>query len=226
MQSSVLCSMTRLLTRLFIGLRLRRLQVLALPPLLAITMCTGEELPLQPDTFASHPHLQRARQYGQKRRVNGIGDFGEVTPRLFRGAQPNKRGYEALAKMGIDIVVDVRGNRASERKEVRRLGMQYVPIPWHCMFLRDEVFARFLRLMRDNPNKKVFVHCRLGDDRTGMMIAAYRMAADGWTADEALIEMRQFGFNEAHHFMCPGLASYEKEFPEHLRRNPVFRGLH
>jgi len=223
MQSSVHCSMTRL----SIAIRFRGPQVLAVTLLLAITVSGGEDRPHQPGSSASHPHLSRIRQYGQKRRVNGIGDFGEVTPRLFRGAQPNKRGYEALAKMGVNIVVDVRGNRAnSEGKEVRRHGMQYVPIPWHCMFLRDEVFARFLKLMRDNPDKKVFVHCRLGDDRTGMMIAAYRMAAEGWTADEAMIEMRQFGFNEAHHFMCPGLASYEKDFPEHLRRNPVFRGLH
>jgi len=176
-----------------------------------------------------HPHLYlyRARQSGQKRRIQGISNFGEVTPRLFRGAQPNKRGYEALAKMGVDIVVDTRGNRTkSEGKEVRRHGMQYVAIPWHCPFPRDETFARFLKLMRDNPGKKVFVHCRLGDDRTGMMIAAYRMGAEGWTADEAMIEMREFGFNRAHHFICPGLASYEKEFPEHLRRDPVFRGLH
>jgi len=222
MQSSALCSMTRL----SMAVRFRRLPVLAVPLLWAITMC-GEELPLQPDSSASHPHFYRARQSGQKRRINGIGNFGEVTPRLFRGAQPNKRGYQALARMGVEIVVDTRGNRTkSEGKEVRRHGMQYVAIPWHCPFPRDETFARFLKLMRDNPNKKVFVHCRLGDDRTGMMIAAYRMAAEGWTADEAMIEMREFGFNQAHHFICPGLASYEKEFPEHLRRDPVFRGLH
>ena len=128
--------------------------------------------------------------------------------------------------MGIDIVVDTRGNRTkSEGKEVRRHGMQYVSIPWHCPFPKDETFARFLKLMHDNPDKKVFVHCRLGDDRTGMMIAAYRMAAEGWTADEAMVEMRQFGFNRANHFICPGLSSYEKDFPEHLRRDPVFRGL-
>jgi protein tyrosine phosphatase (PTP) superfamily phosphohydrolase (DUF442 family) len=164
--------------------------------------------------------------YGEKRRVNGIGNFGEVTPRLYRGAQPNKRGYAALAKMGVNIVVDTRGNRKSEAKEVRRHGMQYVAIPWHCPFPRDETFARFLKLMRDNPDKKVFVHCRLGDDRTGMMIASYRMAAEGWTADEAMVEMRQFGFNRLHHMICPRLSSYEEHFPEHLRRNPVFRGLY
>ena len=208
------------------ALRFHRLGVLAFPVWMAVTLCSGEERPPQPDNSASHLHLYRARQSGQKRRINGIGNFGEVTPRLFRGAQPNKRGYAALAKIGINIVVDTRGNRTnSEGKEVRRHGMEYVAIPWHCPFPRDEVFARFVRLLKENPNKKVFVHCRLGDDRTGMMIAAYRMAAEGWTADEAMIEMRQFGFNRAHHFICPGLASYEKDFPEHLRSDPVFRGL-
>ena len=223
---SVLCSVFDGSTSM--DILFRSLKALAVPLLLAITVCSGEEQLRQPGGSESHPHLHlyRARQSGQKRRINGISNFGEVTPRLFRGAQPNKRGYEALARMGIDIVVDTRGNRTnSEGKEVRHHGMQYVAIPWHCPFPKDESFARFLRLMRDNPNKKVFVHCRLGDDRTGMMIAAYRMGAEGWTADEAMVEMREFGFNRAHHVICPGLASYEKEFPEHLRRNPAFRGL-
>jgi protein tyrosine phosphatase (PTP) superfamily phosphohydrolase (DUF442 family) len=166
------------------------------------------------------------RAYGEKRRVSGISDFGEVTPRLFRGAQPNHAGFRALSKMSVAIVVDTRGNRSkSEGREVRRLGMRYVAIPWHCPFPHDEAFAKFLRLLRENPDKKVFVHCRLGDDRTGMMIAAYRMADEDWTADEAMREMRKFGFSEAHHLICPTLASYEEHFPEHLRTNPLFRGV-
>src|SRR6267378_2594342 len=135
MQAFVLCSMARLSMDI-------RFQALAVPLLLAITICSGEERPDASNSSASHPHLYRARQSGQKRRVNGIGDFGEVTPRLFRGAQPDKkRGYAALAKMGIDIVGDTRGNRTkSEGKEVRRHGMQYVAIPWHCPFPKDETF--------------------------------------------------------------------------------------
>jgi len=128
--------------------------------------------------------------------------------------------------MGVGIVVDTRGNRTkSEGREVRRLGMRYVAIPWHCPFPHDEAFAKFLRLLRENPDKKVFVHCRLGDDRTGMMIAAYRMADEDWTADEAMREMRKFGFSETHHLICPTLASYEEHFPERLRTNPLFRGV-
>ena len=166
------------------------------------------------------------RVFGEKRKVDGTGNFGEVSPTLFRGAQPTQRGLAALAKMGIEIVVDTRGDRSNtEGKEVRRLGMQYVAIPWHCPFPHDEVFARFLKLLHDNPNKKVFVHCRLGDDRTGMMIASYRMAVEGWSADDAMREMQHFGFNREHHFICPRLASYEHSFPARLKSNPAFKDL-
>ena len=104
--------------------------------------------------------------------------------------------------------------------------MQYVSIPWRCPFPKDEVFVKFLKLLRDNPAKKVFVHCRLGDDRTGMMVASYRMAMQGWTADEAMLEMEQFGYSSVHRFaLCPRLAWYEKEFPEHMKKNPAFQQL-
>jgi tyrosine-protein phosphatase SIW14 len=173
----------------------------------------------------SQPHAPRVR--GEKRKVKGIGNFGVVTPTLFRGAQPSKKGFKTLAQMGVDIVVDTRGNRTnSEGKEVRALGMKYVAIPWHCPFPHDDVFVRFLKLLEENPNKKVFVHCRLGDDRTGMMIASYRMAAEGWSADKAMLEMQHFGFSRAHHFICPRLASYEQSFPTRLKSNPAFIGLH
>jgi protein-tyrosine phosphatase len=79
--------------------------------------------------------------------------------------------------------------------------------------------------LHENKGKKVFVHCRLGDDRTGMMVAAYRMADEGWTADEAMAEMKAFGFSCGHHFICPGLAHYEKEFPHRLRNNPAFAAI-
>ena len=153
--------------------------------------------------------------------LEGVGDFAEVTPTLYRGGQPSRVGYEALARMGVNIVVDARlSGKGDERKNVEKAGMQYVAIPWHCLFPKDDVFVRFLALLRDNPGKKVFVHCRYGDDRTGMMIAAYRMSVEGWSADEALKEMDEFGF---HHVVCHSLNEYERDFPEHLKQNPAFQ---
>jgi tyrosine-protein phosphatase SIW14 len=160
-----------------------------------------------------------------KLKLQGVPQFGQVTPTLYRGAQPTKEGLANLAKLGINIVVDLRGSRASERQVVTELGMKYVPLPWRCFSPHDEHFAQFLTLLRENPDKKIFVHCRVGDDRTGMDIAAYRMAEQGWTAEEARKEMVDFGVNWFHSTICPGLASYEKQFPEHFKASPAFKDL-
>jgi tyrosine-protein phosphatase SIW14 len=157
--------------------------------------------------------------------LNGVPAFGEVTPKLYRGGQPTKEGFRNLAKMGIKIVVDLRGSRDSERQLVTELGMKYVSLHWRCYHPRDEPVAQFLMLIRENPGMKIFVHCRVGDDRTGMDIAAYRMADQGWTAEEAKKEMEAYGVNWFHRTICPGLSSYEESFPERLKTSPAFEKL-
>ncbi len=173
----------------------------------------------------AYPPPPGAHSPTAKLQLRGVQKFGEVTRTLYRGAQPTKEGFANLRKLGINIVVDLRGNRSSERRIVNALGMTYVPLPWRCYSPHDEHFARFLTLLRENPDKKVFVHCRVGDDRTGMDIAAYRMAEQGWTADEARKEMTVFGVNWFHNAICPRLGSYEKHFPERWQTSPAFRDL-
>lgn len=171
----------------------------------------------------TQPAASAEHSAGKKLTLPGVKNFGEVTPLLYRGAQPSPEGFKALAGMGIDIVVDARlSGKDAERKAVTKAGMQYVSIPWHCLLPKDKTIAQFLAVLRDNPNKKIFVHCRYGDDRTGMMIAAYRMAVENWTAEEAWKELLKFGFNRT---LCFPLGSYEKSFPEHLKKNGELRGV-
>jgi tyrosine-protein phosphatase SIW14 len=179
--------------------------------------------PTQQQTETQQPPADTPAEFIGKQLIP---DFAAVTPALYRGAQPRQHGFEALAKMGIQIVVDLRGDRDGERTEVTSLGMQYVPMHWQCSFPKDRVFADFLTLIRKNPGKKIFVHCRVGDDRTGMMIAAYRMAEEGWTAKQAMEEMTKYGFSFAHsRLICPRLSEYEEHFPERFATKPEFEEL-
>jgi protein tyrosine phosphatase (PTP) superfamily phosphohydrolase (DUF442 family) len=197
---------------------LRRRKCAVLFVLVAL-LATASDQPVTKSERHAADHHEMAR----KITVVGVGNFGEVTPHLFRGGQPKGTGYEHLKAMGIDIVVDGRlSGKEAERRKATKAGMQFVSMPWHCLFPKDHVFAQFLKLLRNNPDKKVFVHCRYGDDRTGMMIAAYRMAVEGWTPEEARDEMEKFGF---HRMVCPSLVPYEKKFPSILKKSATFRDL-
>ena len=163
---------------------------------------------------------------GSRRHYVDLLNFAEVSPKLYRGGQPGADGLKELKKMGVDIVIDMRGSKSThEEAAVSELGMQYVSIPWHCPFPNDEKFARFLKIIEDNPDKKIFVHCRLGDDRTGMAIAAYRMAEEDWPAEDALNEMKEFGYHGWHRAVCPNLGTYARHFPEHLAKKAAFKDL-
>jgi protein tyrosine phosphatase (PTP) superfamily phosphohydrolase (DUF442 family) len=184
-------------------------------------------LPCVPWTLVAQegslPSVLAPRSMGSRKSAVGLPNFGEVTPNLFRGGQPGAEGFKTLKEMGVGIVVDMRGgSNEHEKVAVTKLGMRYVSIPWHCTFPSDEPMARFLKLMQENRDKKVFVHCRLGADRTGMAVAAYRMAREGWSADEALLEMTKFGFDWEHHMFCPTLERFERSFPQRLSRDEAF----
>jgi protein tyrosine/serine phosphatase len=58
----------------------------------------------------------------------------------------------------------------------------------------DKNVAEFLAVMR-NPMTKwpVYVHCFAGIHRTGVHCAVYRIERNGWSADEALTELKAFG---------------------------------
>jgi tyrosine-protein phosphatase SIW14 len=194
---------------------------------LAAMMCTVAyaQQPESPAPSAAASPARTERAPGREIRLEGVPKFGEVTPTLYRGSQPKKEGFAKLAEFGITIVVDLRGSRDKEREEVTKLGMQYVAIPWRCFNPEDKDFAQFLALLRKNPGGKVFVHCNTGIDRTGMMIAAYRIAEQGWTAAEARKEMDAYGFSILHRGICPRLADYEEDFPKRWATSSAFQDL-
>jgi protein tyrosine phosphatase (PTP) superfamily phosphohydrolase (DUF442 family) len=162
--------------------------------------------------------------------IRGVENAGKISEFLYRGAQPRGEGYDELKKLGISIVVDLRnskpvkseGGATREQVKVQAAGMRYVEIPTNAFFGPTEFqVATFLQLLHDNPNQKVFVHCYFGDDRTGTMVATYRIAIDHWTSDEAYNEMRAYHFHK--HLILMG--HFVKFFPAEFALSPTFATL-
>jgi tyrosine-protein phosphatase SIW14 len=160
--------------------------------------------------------------FAEKIYVPGISDFGKVNDFLYRGAQPKDDGLEQLKKFGIDTIVDLRGELhgliENERQRAESLGIRFINLPgsgWATP--KDEEIAQFFSLVRERPKRKIFIHCWLGGDRSGMFIAAYRIAFEGWSPQQAIQEMRTFHYL---HFWHPNMARWVKRFPDRLAQSP------
>jgi tyrosine-protein phosphatase SIW14 len=161
----------------------------------------------------------------EKLKLAGLPRFGRINDCLYRGAQPYAEGLQQLKKLGITTIIDLRGEDLHrvdwERKQAEALGIRFIHLPvsgWSTP--SDEQVAQFFSIFRSKANEKVFVHCRLGEDRTGVFIASYRIAFDHWSSDQALNEMLAFGFNHLWH---PSMASYIRSLPQRLQSDPILK---
>lgn len=131
--------------------------------------------------------------------VEGVGNFQKVDDHVSRGAQPTPQGFNNLNKLGIKVVVDLRepGDRSLlENKIVTAAGMKYVSVPMYGMATpKNESVQKVLALLEDTFSGPVFVHCKRGADRTGGVIACYRIEHDGWKNAKALLEARSMGMS-------------------------------
>jgi uncharacterized protein (TIGR01244 family) len=135
----------------------------------------------------------------------GVPNFHQVDEHLYRGAQPKPAGFQSLAQLGVKTVIDLRGGQGhlkSETALVEAAGMRYISVPMAGLSApSNEQIAKVLTAINDSEAWPVFVHCRHGEDRTGTIIACYRISHDGWPADKALKEAREHGMSRVQHGM-------------------------
>jgi protein tyrosine/serine phosphatase len=140
-----------------------------------------------------------------------IENFGQVSDHYYRGAQPEGRDYADLAALGVRTIIDLQTDGdPNEARLAKAAGLNYYVIPMSTRRAPTaDQLAMFFRLVSD-PANPVYVHCKGGRHRTGVMTAAYRMAFDRWTADRAYDEMKRYDFGPS--FLHPEFKSYVYSF--------------
>jgi tyrosine-protein phosphatase SIW14 len=126
-------------------------------------------------------------------------NFHKVNSKIYRGAQPKVGGMQQLAGLGIKTIVNLRGQGEgvrNEQEEARAEGLRYFSIPFDRMGRPDDAkLKQVLAIMDAAENQPVFVHCKQGVDRTGTVIAIYRITHDGWTSEQAKAEANRYGMH-------------------------------
>ncbi len=207
--------------------RFRLVQALAIAVVIILAVfvssCGDDDEGVQPELWEPKPVGEETPVEGG---LPGVPGFAKVSDVLYRGAQPTREGFVELEKLGVRSVINLRSLH-SDRELLEGSGLKYFHVsfkPWH---MEEEDVVRFLRIVTDVENQPVFVHCALGLDRTGTMVAVYRMYVEGWTAEEAIGEMEEMGFHEAWENMRGYLRSLDVDAVRELveqGREPVAGG--
>ena len=124
-------------------------------------------------------------------------NFHRVDEHLWRGGQPGPGGMARLKSLGVRTVVNLRyehGLIDAERDQAHAADLDYVSIPMYGLIRpKKEQIDRILALIDDPRHAPVFVHCAAGRDRTGVVVACYRVARAKWSAEQAIREALSYG---------------------------------
>lgn len=162
-------------------------------------------------SFGNFAHAQKL--------TKDLPNFSQVNENLYRGGQPTEAGIKKLKEdLDIKTIIYLRGEDEKadrEKKWAESVGIKFINIPLHNWFgPKDSKIEEALAEINKAENQPVFVHCRRGADRTGTVIAVYRITHDGWTAKQANKEARDFGFGWWQFWMKDYVKDYYKDFKE------------
>lgn len=132
----------------------------------------------------------------------GPPNLHRVNSSLYRSAQPLREDFVFLgtkpslanADRPIKTVVSLRAFHEDAPLVPASSGLRLEQIQFKTWHPEDEDVVKFLRIATTPALQPVLVHCLHGSDRTGTMVAIYRIAFEGWTKAQAIDEMINGGF--------------------------------
>lgn len=134
--------------------------------------------------------------------TNGVPNLHKITDSIYRGGRANAEGLEYLASLGTKTIVNFEFDEAAikfERAELKKYGIKFISRPMQYKTPpTDAEVDEILALMNDPKNYPIYIHCRHGKDRTGIISAIYNVEVLGWTPDRAYKDMLDKGFARFH----------------------------
>jgi tyrosine-protein phosphatase SIW14 len=143
--------------------------------------------------------LGAADEVAQLKPPEHVRNFGQVDQNILRGGMPTDEALQELKNFGVKMILDLRQDGPAslhEKEVVEHLGMRYEHLPLHSVGAptANEI-KQALALLLGEPSGKVYVHCLRGKDRTGTVVACYRIQHDGWDNQRALSEAKSYGMS-------------------------------
>ena len=124
----------------------------------------------------------------------GLPNLFKVSEDVYRSAQPESGGFASAENLGIRTILSVRltaNDVVLAESEPTSLTLIHIPIA--PVYITVEEILEVMKAL-DGAEKPILVHCLHGADRTGLIIALYRILYENWSKEEAKDELVNGGF--------------------------------
>lgn len=134
-----------------------------------------------------------------RKRKRSLINFSRVNDFIYRSAQPNAYMIAWCHTIGIKSILNLREDR-SDLALLKSTTINYFNVKFTTTCFTDTHVVAALKIMQNAP-KPLLVHCKYGADRTGLVVAMYRIVFENWTKEKALSEITNdhYGFNGRLH---------------------------
>ena len=136
-----------------------------------------------------------------------IQNMYKVDEKLYRSAQPSAQDFKKLYDFGIRYDLNLRQWHDDE-DELKGIDIKTYNIGINASRMTYEQLVEAVAYLK-NTDAKTLVHCRHGSDRTGTVVAGYRIAIQNWSKEKAIDEFINGGFGY-HSFWFANLPSLLK----------------
>ncbi|HQU42107.1 MAG TPA: tyrosine-protein phosphatase [Pirellulales bacterium] len=124
----------------------------------------------------------------------------QVAPGIYRGRAPaTDEDFRRLKDLGVKTVLNLRrrdaGAIAHERARLSAMGIDTVHVPMRYFPGGDGSVDLAVSVVKDTRLHPIYVHCKHGKDRCGVVIGLYRVRHQGWKHEAAYSEMTRHGFD-------------------------------
>ena len=144
--------------------------------------------------------------------TNDIPNLVFVCPSIYRGGQPaGLPGWQYLQSIGISNVIKLDTAEEGDDTLGESLGMTVHRHPIDTLQqLVTGPDAGMIAQAAAEITPGTFIHCKHGQDRTGLLVGYYRVKEQHWSKAEAYAEMLAGGFHPA----LLGLQRFWESLPE------------
>ncbi len=112
---------------------------------------------------------------------------------IFRSEQPNEKGFKVLDSLKIKSILSLRSSYKDSKLSGKTV-FEFYQVGMSADSFSDNEIIEALKIIKKSP-KPLLIHCVHGADRTGVVIAMYRIIYNAWSKEEALKEMKKGDFN-------------------------------